>query len=159
MSHGSAVDHAWVLLLRGNWCLFLRRHRGGYQSLLREFFFCKPPKVLGCTDMTYVAASAICLGASLRFVNPHPTSHFVARCQRFHLGPAVVWDHSGQAVLCVPVCSTVCCPVSPGGGSFARDVVSEACESSGGWSKIGLRVGSRTRILSQTFGIRTVSGP
>lgn len=40
---------------------------------------------------------------------------------------------------------------------FVTGVISEA-EETGGWSKVELHVGGRTR-LSQTFGTRAVRGP
>lgn len=41
---------------------------------------------------------------------------------------------------------------------FVTGVISEA-EETGGWSKVELHVGGRSRTLSQTFGTRAVRGP
>lgn len=46
-----------------------------------------------------------------------------------------------------------------GGQLFVIDVISEVQESSGGQSKIEQCFGGGTRILSLTFGTRTVCGP
>lgn len=42
-------------------------------------------------------------GPALGVQDSHATSHCIARSQRRGPGPAVVWDCSGQAILCVPV--------------------------------------------------------